>query len=276
MSTPSTPTSRPSIRKLLDARTLIAVLATALLMSLAGLGGVGPMARADDALEEVAAAAVEGPVDYVYVATGQDFPDALAASTIAAAREAPLLLVTRTGIPGATRTALEALDPNRIIIVGGTAVVTNGVRDALVPYASAGVVTRLAGGNRAETAADVAAALPEVQPGKVYHLNVSSGGTVRSSLTSGPLRGSTIFRPAGQDVGHYCIDVPNGLFDVFGTVGVVQSTATTGTAGADDIRVTTTFAGSCQTAGAEIDVRLSTDAGSLANGYFTLLIPGRD
>lgn len=254
---PPTSTSR------LHTRATIVVLATALAVTAAALLGIRPMARA-----------VDGPIDVVYVATGQDYPDALTGSTLAAAEGAPLLLVTRTTIPVATAQALEALDPNRISVIGGPATVFESVRNQLVAYASSAVVTRLSGANRYATAADVADALPEVMPGKVYHLNISSGATVRTSLTSGPLQGATVSRPTGQAVGHYCVDVPNGLFDVFGTTGVVQSTASTGTAGADNIRIVTTFAGLCQSAGAEIDVRISTDAGALANGYFTLLIPG--
>lgn len=254
--------SAPSPRSVY--RSAIFVLATALAVTTASLVGFGPMARA-----------VDGPVDYVYIATGENFPDALAGATLASARNAPLLLVTRDSIPAATISALEDLDPNRIIILGGTAAISEAVRTQLVPYASAGVVTRISGPDRAATAAAIAAELPEVQPGSVYHLNVSSGATVRSSLTSDPLRDSVVFRPIGEPTGHYCINVPNGLFDVLGTTGTIQSTSTSGLDGPDTIRITTTFAGVCQNAGAEIDVRLGSDAGALANGYFTLLIPGR-
>lgn len=255
----------PTPTSTMRSRAVTVLLATALAIATTIALGADPWARA-----------IGGPVDIVYVATGQNYPDALAASTLAAAQGAPLLLVTRNSVPQATRDALDDLDPNRIVIIGGTATVTNAVRNQLVPYASSGLVQRIAGNSRYATAAEVADALPEVQPNKVYHLNVSSGATVRSSLTSEPLRSTTVFRPAGQGTGHYCVNVPNGLFDVFGTLGVIQSAATTGTAGADVIRVTSTFSGVCQQAGAEIDVRLSNDNGTLANGYFTLMIPGRD
>lgn len=245
-------------------RMLVLVLTSLLVLTTSALLGIGPMARA-----------VDGPVDEVYVATGQNFPDALAGGTLAAAKGAPLLLVNTNSIPSATKDALTALDPNRIFIIGGPAAVSNQVRDALVPYTSSGLVTRVAGADRAATAAEVAAALPDVSPGKVYHLNVSNGATVRTSLTSDPLQGSTVFRPIGQPTGHYCVNVPNGQFDVFGTVAVLQSTSSSGLDGADTIRVTSTFSGPCQQAGAEIDVRTGTDAGALVNAYFTLLIPGR-
>lgn len=255
----STPTPR-SIQRL-----AIVVLAAALTVTTGSLLGFGPMARA-----------IDGPVDFVYVATGENFPDALAGATLASAQGAPLLLVNRDSIPAATIAALEDLDANRIVILGGTAAVSNGVRDQLVPYASSGLVTRIAGPDRAATAAAIAAQLPEVQPGKVYHINVNPSGGVRTTLTSDALQDTTVFRPAGQAVGHYCVNIPNGLFDHFGTVGTIQSSTSTGTAGPDTIRITSTFSGPCQQAGAEIDVRLAADDGTLENGYFTLLIPGRD
>lgn len=149
------------------------------------------------------------------------------------------------------------------------------MRNDLTPYASSSQVLRIAGGNRAATAAAIADALPEAIPGRIYHLNLSSGGSVRSNVTSPLLRNVTVSRPAGQPVGHFCIDLPDGVFDAAGTMGTIQSSTASGTSGPDSIRVQTTFNGLCLSQeDAEISVRLSNEDGDLQNGYFTLLIPG--
>ena len=61
------------------------------------------------------AEAIDGPVEVVYIATGRNFPDALAGSTLAATAGAPLLTVEpNLPLPDTTITALQSLDPDRI------------------------------------------------------------------------------------------------------------------------------------------------------------------
>jgi putative cell wall-binding protein len=93
-------------------------------------------------------------VPVVYVATGLNFPDALAAAAAAGRLGGPVLLVTGTSIPGATVTELDRLNPGRIIVAGGTGVVSNGVMTQLAAYTSGGV-ERQSGANRYATAASV-------------------------------------------------------------------------------------------------------------------------
>jgi hypothetical protein len=105
--------------------------------------------------------AVDGPVDVVYVATGRNFPDALAGSTLATSVNAPLLTVEKDPpLPQSTIDALTALDPNRIVIFGGSAAVSDAVADLLAGYTRSGEVTRLSGTDRHATAAAIADALP--------------------------------------------------------------------------------------------------------------------
>jgi putative cell wall-binding protein len=88
-------------------------------------------------------------MDTAFVATGRNFPDALAASSLAAAMPAPILLVEKDAVPNATAAALGALDPDRIVVCGGTGVVDAAVADALGVWGS---VTRRGGADRYETA----------------------------------------------------------------------------------------------------------------------------
>jgi putative cell wall-binding protein len=98
-----------------------------------------------------------GPgVPVVYIATGLNFPDALAAAAAAGRLGGPVLLVTGTSIPGATQAELTRLQPGHIIVAGGTGVVSNGVLTALAAYTTGGV-ERQSGANRYATAASVSA-----------------------------------------------------------------------------------------------------------------------
>ena len=100
-----------------------------------------------------AGAASSTPV--VYVATGENFPDALGAGPVAAIVKGPILLVAQNSIPGETAAELTRLAPDRIVIVGGTAVVSSSVEAGLVAYAP--TVERIAGANRYDTAARLSA-----------------------------------------------------------------------------------------------------------------------
>ena len=91
-----------------------------------------------------------------YVATGTNFPDALAAAAAAGAADSPVLLVTPLGIPTATTTELQRLKPDRIVVVGGASAVSDAVLGALSALAPGGAV-RVAGRDRFATAAAVSA-----------------------------------------------------------------------------------------------------------------------
>ena len=101
--------------------------------------------------------AFEPGIDVAYVATGTDFADALAGAAVAGAKHAPVLLVTSTAIPASTSTAIARLQPNRIVVVGGQAAVSDSVVNSLIALAPGGV-QRLAGLDRYQTAVTLSAA----------------------------------------------------------------------------------------------------------------------
>ena len=106
--------------------------------------------------------ALDGPVEVVYVATGRNFPDALAGANLAATVGAPLLTVEPDlPVPAATVVALQSLRPGRIVVLGGPAAVSDAVRGVLADYARSGSVTRIEGTDRHDTAAQIAEALPD-------------------------------------------------------------------------------------------------------------------
>ncbi len=97
-----------------------------------------------------------GETDTVYVASGQDFPDALSAAAVAGANGEPVLLTKRDTLPASTRLRLAGLGPKHIVVLGGTGAVSADVADALQLYAP---VERVGGADRYATSALVAARL---------------------------------------------------------------------------------------------------------------------
>ena len=131
----------------------------------------------------ISRSAFPGGVGSVIVATGEDFPDALAGSAAAGRFGMPILLVQRNVIPDATRTEIDRLNPQRIYVLGGVGVVSEAVRAALVPYASTGEVPRLAGADRYATAARISSTW--YAPG-VQAVFIANGTGFADALAGGP------------------------------------------------------------------------------------------
>jgi putative cell wall-binding protein len=92
----------------------------------------------------------------VTVASGINFPDALAAGPVAAAQDGPLLLVPQDGtLPAAVSNELATLTPRLVNIAGGAAAVSSPVETQLKSFGT-GTVYRWAGQDRYETAAQLA------------------------------------------------------------------------------------------------------------------------
>ena len=129
---------------------------------------------------EISKAAWDPGVDSVYVATGSNFPDALAGSAIAT--DGPILLTATTGIPSATAAELSRLNPGRIVILGGTGAVSASVQTQLGAY-TAGPVIRLAGGDRFTTAEAIS---QHGFPGGANKVYVATAYNFPDALAGGP------------------------------------------------------------------------------------------
>ncbi|CAN5445420.1 hypothetical protein BH23ACT6_BH23ACT6_16040 [soil metagenome] len=172
--------------------------------------GITERIGGEDRYETAALVAAEYPdgVEVAYIASGDVFPDALTArangdvfpdpltaranggadagvptpENDGAGAAAPVLLAKTDSLPNPTIAALEALDPEEIVIVGGEARIGPGVEADLEAY---GDVTRLAGDDRYETSAEVAATFPAGLP-VVY---VATGEDFPDALTGGAVAG---------------------------------------------------------------------------------------
>lgn len=128
-----------------------------------------------------------GPgVPVAYVATGASFPDALAAGPAAGRAGGPVLLTRHADLPGSTAAELRRLAPQRIVVLGGTGAVSDTVVAALRGLATSGVVTRLAGADRYETAAAVSRASFEAGAPVAY---VATGAAFADALAGGAAAG---------------------------------------------------------------------------------------
>ena len=90
------------------------------------------------------------------LASGSNYPDALAAAALAGVRDAPILLTAPNSLSDATRSRLASLRPSRVYIIGGQAAVSVGVEQQ-VRQVTGCAITRLSGATRYETSARVAA-----------------------------------------------------------------------------------------------------------------------
>lgn len=130
-------------------------------------------------------------VDYdgtAFVATGGNFPDALAAAPLAAAQGWPLYLANpKTGLAAATKTAMA--DVQSVLILGGTTVVTPATEIYLTGEYGVDFVTRLAGGDRYTTAIAIATYAVE-EAGHVWdRVGITTGTNFPDALAGGVLQG---------------------------------------------------------------------------------------
>jgi putative cell wall-binding protein len=114
----------------------------------------------DDRYDTMAAIVSEaftaGDTDAVIVATGENFPDALAASGLAGIADAPVILTEGGALSEQAQSTIEALEPTTVYIAGGTGSVSAAVEDALKGLVDdPAQVIRASGDNRYLTALDI-------------------------------------------------------------------------------------------------------------------------
>jgi putative cell wall-binding protein len=96
--------------------------------------------------------------DAVVIATGADFPDALAGAPLAYQLNAPILLTDKDSLLDSTKQEISSLKATKAIVLGGTSAVSTTVEDQLKTLGITNI-ERLAGQNRFETASLIAAKL---------------------------------------------------------------------------------------------------------------------
>ncbi|MGD8149998.1 cell wall-binding repeat-containing protein [Ornithinimicrobium sp. Y1694] len=163
----------------------------------------------------------------VYVATGADYPDALAAGARAGRDGVPVLLTRSDRLDGATASALEHLAPESVVVIGGSGAVSQEVVDAITEMVPD--TTRVSGADRYATAAALAEAY---EPDNVGYL--ASGTNFPDALTGGafagihrgPLLLTRPHRLPGATLNAFDRLSPQGIVLFGGTVAVNQAVVT--------------------------------------------------
>jgi uncharacterized repeat protein (TIGR02543 family) len=94
--------------------------------------------------------------DTVIIATGTNFPDALAAATLAGTTSAPILLTSPETLSDAVHTELERLVPSTVCILGDTNAVSQKTESAIRSLSFVPSVIRIGGAERYQTASAIA------------------------------------------------------------------------------------------------------------------------
>jgi len=155
----------------------------------------GPVTRIAGADRYATAAAVSQATfpdgaAIVYLATGENYPDALAGGPVAGLAGGPILLTTPDRVPGATRREILRLRPQEVVILGGEGAVSAAVADTVAGWVPQ--VSRIAGSDRYATAVQVSrsrfgAGVPVVYVATATDFPDALAGGVAAGLGGGPV-----------------------------------------------------------------------------------------
>lgn len=161
---------------------------------------IGGSNRYETAVKASQAAYPEG-TEYVILATGCNWPDALGGSSLAGLLQAPILLSETGTLPAVTLAEIKRLGATRVVILGGEAAVGAHVADTIVRAGIA--VERIAGEDRYATADLVArrvvGELGDEFDGKAF---VATGANFPDALAVAPMTSANMWpiylcRPGG-------------------------------------------------------------------------------
>ncbi|HZL05461.1 MAG TPA: cell wall-binding repeat-containing protein, partial [Coriobacteriia bacterium] len=127
--------------------------------------------------------------EYVIIATGMNWPDALGGSALAGALDAPILLTRQDILPAEVRSEIVRLGATKAIILGGTPAVSAAVAGQIDGIAGVSV-ERISGPNRYDTANAVAArTIAVMRAGSGYDGTafIATGANFPDALGASPL-----------------------------------------------------------------------------------------
>lgn len=125
----------------------------------------------------------------VLVVSGENFPDGLAASSVAVALGGPLILTRAASLPAATAAEITRLAPEKVIVAGASGAVFENVVSSIRAAVPSATVVRAAGADRYGTAAALAQHLPPQPTGAENDAFVATGLDYPDALSVGPVAG---------------------------------------------------------------------------------------
>ena len=172
----------------------------------------------------------------VFVATGENFPDSLAASSWSYRNITPVILTTGRTLDSTTRSTLETLGTQQVFVLGGTEAVSWAVKTAIGDRPGVANVRRLQGANRYETATAIATAISEYDPDYATRAMFVSGTSFPDALAAAPLAGATdsyAILPVGSTLPSAVSSWMSANAATFGSILPVGGTAAVSTAVVD-------------------------------------------
>jgi hypothetical protein len=176
-------------------------LALAVLLTVFALAGAAAAVSQGSGVAARAAAAEAKPT--VLLATGRNFPDALAGAVLTHAHDAPLMLTQKSSLPPTVAAEITRRGTTRVIILGGESAIGPEVVAALAAL-RVPVIERIGGSDRFATSAAIAGrarqALGEARDARLKEIQAvvaSETADVRTELASlaarvGLLEGKTV------------------------------------------------------------------------------------
>ncbi len=118
-----------------------------------------------------------------FIASGENFPDALSAAAAAKPSRSPVLLVARDSIPDVVAAELRRLKPKHIYVAGGPNTISAAVESALGAFAP---VIRVGGADRYEVSARLSSAMIPANAPIAY---IASGAVFPDALSGSSAAG---------------------------------------------------------------------------------------
>ena len=172
----------------------------------------------------IAQQAYPSGADTVYLASGQNYPDALSAGPVAVHDGAPILLTQPTSLPSDVASTIATLHPTNIIVLGGVNSISDAVMTTLKGLVSDPAhVTRIGGADRIATSALLAKQL-----GTATTVFLSNGFNFPDALSAGPAaitRGAPVLLVNGSATA-----LPSSTIAVLTALGATKVVITGGTA----------------------------------------------
>jgi putative cell wall-binding protein len=153
------------------------------------LGGDSRYSTARMLAEEAARAGGASAGTTVFIATGANFPDALAASPISYAAKRPIILTRPDLLSPEAVEAIRAVGAREAVILGAPSAISTAVEDELKALLGADRVTRIAGADRYATAHAVAMYGRGTQGLSVTDAAVATGANFPDALAGGAMAG---------------------------------------------------------------------------------------
>lgn len=123
----------------------------------------------------------------VFVASGENFPDALSVSSFAGSKQYPTLLVGQNTLPEKTKNYIANNLPSAVYIAGGLSVISQDVENQIRAIVPSATVKRLAGNDRFDTTGAVVNEF-SANPQTIY---LANGYNFPDALSGGALAAKT-------------------------------------------------------------------------------------